>query len=89
MIHSLAGGEIKAQESYNFALVEVDGTIKGEKLKLWYLFEGLLLEFGDKVLVPYLNGEKCGTILRIERGLVKGRTPIPVNRCKKVIKKLY
>lgn len=90
MIHSLSGGEIKDHASYNFALVEVLDRFGGKTLKLWYLCSNLFLKVGDKVLVPIgqKNIQEKGVVLRVEKGLTVGRTPIPIKMAKQIIKKL-
>ena len=91
MIHSLAGGEIKENALYNFALVEIkDNFSPSVSIKLWYLFEAELVTVGDRVIVPLgeRNTQKEGVVTRVLKALVKGRTPVPVNQAKYIIKKL-
>ena len=87
MIHSLSGGEIKTLDCHNFALVEVIDPFAPNPLKLWYIYHGFDVQVGDRVIVPLgaKNTHKQGKVLRVEKGLVKGRTPIPVSVAKQII----
>ena len=89
MIHSLAGGSFRDKRVEDFALIEIiDGIMAGSKF--WYLVGGLNLDYNDEVVVPLgaNNIEQRARVIRIDKNVVEGQTPIPLNRAKYILRKV-
>ena len=87
MIHSLAGGDIRGQQLYDFAKVElIDGTNIGDIR--WYTFSIIDLQVGDTVVVPngYLTAK--AKVLQIDKNVSSFSAPIPPKRAKEILYKL-
>lgn len=83
MIHSMSGGILSDYGSYTFVKVTVDG----ESAPHWFISEFDLNE-GDRVVVPTVAGEKCGTVVRVERNVSGQVAPVPVKRARRIVKVL-
>lgn len=89
MIHSLAGGSLREKRVEDFALVEIsDGVLKGSKF--WYLVGKLNVDVGTGVVVPLgaRDTEQKAKIIRVDRGVAQGQTPVPLNRAKYIIRRM-
>ena len=82
MIHSLSGGELKINNSYDFAKVENlnNGDI------YWYISPFPSLKINDIVLVPLKENQIKGRVIRIDKNVSEQSFPIPINRMRKIIK---
>lgn len=88
MIHSLAGGSFREKRVEDFALVMIEeGVMKGSKF--WYLLPSREFEVNDRVIVPLgaRNQEFCAIITRIDLACEFGRTPVPLNSAKYILRK--
>lgn len=88
MIHSLAGGSFREKRVLDFALVDIaEGVMKGGKF--WYLVPRGDFAVGDAVLVPLgvKNTETRARILRIDKNVVEGQTPVPIRSAKYILQK--
>ena len=89
MIHSLAGGSLREKRVEDFALVEIiDGIMKGGKF--WYIVKDKTITAGDNVVVPLgrTNAEQQAKVLRIDKNVVEGQTPVPLRSAKTILRKL-
>lgn len=78
MIHSLSGGVIASNDSYDYAFVELlEGLDKGTKR--WFISPFPKLKQGDEVIVPVGRAQVKGKVVRIDR-VTKQTAPFPVNR---------
>ena len=89
MIHSMAGGDLGEFLVADFAKVRfLDGESAGGVA--WFIaISGI--EAGDKVLVPgRLTATEPVTAIveRVDRSVDSFRAPVPIKRCKKIIKKV-
>lgn len=87
MIHSLAGGDIRGEQFFDFAKVEIlDGTNIGDIR--WYTFSIFDLQVGDIVAVQngYLTAK--GKVLQIDRHVSSFSAPIPPKHAKEILYKL-
>ena len=79
MIHSTAGGTMREYNRYNYAKVDVEGSIK------FYLSPFKELKAGDIVLVEVGKAMKEGKVIRVDKNISEQNFPIPVKRLKKII----
>lgn len=89
MIHSLAGGNFRGKRVEDFAFVEIlDGVMKGGKF--WYLVKDNDLKAGDEVVVPLgrTNAEQRARVIRIDKNVVEGQTPVPLRSAKTILRKV-
>lgn len=87
MIHSLAGGSIREKRIEDFALVQIlDEPYKTQKF--WYLTGGIDVAINDKVIVPVKTHRLYGVVIRVDKGVMQGQTPVPINIAKEIIKKV-
>lgn len=86
MIHSMAGGELKFNQHFDFAKVEI---IEGEDIGLifWFISPFSNLQIGNKVLVPLgkNNKEVKAKVLRIDKNISEQSSPLPIKRMKTII----
>ncbi len=86
MIHSMAGGELKFNQHFDFAKVEI---IEGEDIGLifWFISPFSNLQIGNKVLVPLgkNNKEVKAKVLRIDKNISEQSSPFPIKRMKTII----
>lgn len=89
MIHSLAGGSFREKKILDFCKIELTESLNTGKV-FWYTTGGLNLTAGDEVLVPLgkNNLKVRGKVLRVDKNVVEGQTPVPINMAKEVIRKL-
>ena len=82
MIHSLSGGELKINNSYDFAKVENlnNGDI------YWYISPFPFLKINDIVLVPLKENQIKGRVIRIDKNVSEQSFPIPIKKMRKIIK---
>ena len=89
MIHSLSGGELKLNKSYDFAKVEIqEGLEKGRPY--WFICPFKDICQNDLVLVP-LGQENTPTkalVLRVDKNISEQTSPLPIKRMKKILQKL-
>ena len=88
MIHSLAGGSFKEKRVADFAKVEIlEGAFTGKSL--WYILPSKIFNEGDEVVVPVgINNTKTsGRIIKIDKNVYEGCSPVPFNRAKEVVGK--
>ena len=89
MIHSMAGGELRGEEFYDFAKVEI---LEGEQAGrvFWYITTLIDLAGGDKVLVPVgvIKMGTLGKVIRIDKNVSSFCAPVPVKHAKYVLKKI-
>ncbi len=87
MIHSLSGGVIKDIEYFDFAKVKVTEGILCNNI-FWYISPFSNLKQGDIVLVPLgaNNTQTKAEVLRVDKNVSGQTAPVPVKRCKKIIK---
>ena len=90
MIHSLAGGDIRELRVVDFAKVEIIEVGIHKGAKLWYISDINGIEVGDRVLVPIgaQNTLIEAKIERIDRFVNAQVVPVPMNRAKKIYKKI-
>ena len=90
MIHSLAGGSFRDKRVEAFAFVEIlESIMKGNKF--WYIVpKRLTVNAGDEVIVPLglKNTELRAKILRIDKNVIEGQTPVPLRSAKYILRKL-
>ena len=89
MIHSLAGGSFREKRVEDFALVEIiDGVMKGGKF--WYVVKDKTITAGDKVVVSLgrSDAEQQAKVIRIDKNVVEGQTPVPLRSAKTILRKL-
>ena len=79
MIHSTAGGTMREYHRYDYAKVEIDGTMH------FYLSPFKELKEGDVVLVEVENEIKEGKVIRVDKNISEQNFPIPVKRLGKII----
>ena len=79
MIHSTAGGTMREYKRYDYAKVEVEGSMK------FYLSPFKELKEGDIVLIEVENEIKEGKVIRVDKNISEQNFPIPVKRLKKII----
>lgn len=89
MIHSMAGGELRGEEFYDFAKVEI---LEGEQAGrvFWYITTLIDLAVGDKVLVPVgvIKMGTLGKVIRIDKNVSSFCSPVPVKHAKYVLRKI-
>lgn len=89
MIHSEAGGEIRGEDYFDFAKVEIlEGEEKGKQL--WFITTIFDLVVNDKVLVPVgvIKMGTLGKVVRIDRGVSSFCSPISPKHAKYVLRKV-
>ena len=89
MIHSEAGGEIRGEDYYDFAKVEIlEGDEKGKVL--WFVTTILGLEVGDRVLVPVgkIKMGTLGRVVRIDKGVSSFCSPVSIKHIKFILRKV-
>lgn len=82
MIHSLAGGSFREKRVLDFVKVQIGDNF------FWYTTGGIVVNVGDKVLVPLKKMRVEGLVVRVDYQKIEGQTPIPINMAKEIIKKL-
>ena len=101
LVHRNADGSYTITNNGHNSSVFIDGTkntledfakvelLDGSGLILWYLTDGLDLDIDDIVLVPVgaTNQRIQARVIRIDKGIREGQTPVPLTRAKKIIKK--
>lgn len=87
MIHSLAGGELREQKTYDFAKLEFE-DISGEFF--WYVSNVKNLNQGDYVLAPFgpLDEPKKAKVIRVDKNVNGQTAPISTKRIKTIFKKV-
>lgn len=89
MIHSLAGGELRGEDFYDFAKVEIlEGFEKGKIF--WYISDILDLQVENLVLVPVgtIKMGTLGRVVRIDKNVSSFCSPIPVKNAKHILRKV-
>ena len=89
MIHSEAGGEIRGEDYFDFAKVEIlEGTEKGKQL--WFITTIFDLAVNDNVLVPVglIKMGTLGKVVRIDRGVSNFCAPVSTKHAKYVLRKV-
>ena len=58
--------------------------------KFWYLVKDIDLKAGDEVVVPLgrTNAEQRARVIRIDKNVVEGQTPVPLRSAKKILRKV-
>ena len=90
MIHSLAGGELKQNKTYDFAKVVIlDGLHKNETF--WYVCNLPNINEDDVVIVPVGKNNLLvkAKIIRIDKNISQQTAPIRINQAKEILKKLW
>lgn len=86
MIHSMAGGELKINNKFDFAKIEI---IEGYECgtSYWFISPFSNIKVGDLVIVPLGkdNKEFKGKVLRIDKNISEQTAPFPIKRMKKII----
>lgn len=85
MIHSMSGGVIRDQGSFDFVKVAIDG----DPVPHWYISD-FDVEEGDRVSAPVGKAQTPApaTVLRVERNVSGQVTPVPLRSAKRLIAKL-
>ena len=90
MIHSLAGGELKQNKTYDFAKVVIlDGLHKNETF--WYVCNLPNINEDDVVIVPVGKNNLLvkAKVIRIDKNISQQTAPIRINQAKEILKKLW
>ncbi len=87
MIHSLAGGDIRGEQFYDFAKVELLDSANAHDIR-WYTFSIFDLQVGDIVVVPngYLTAK--AKVLQINKNVSSFSAPISPKRAKEILYKI-
>ena len=85
MIHSLSGGVLNENKSFDFAKVQF---LTGEIF--WYITNIDNLKVDDMVLVPFgkTNRQLKAKVLRIDKNVSASCSPVPIKIAKEIICKL-
>lgn len=88
MIHSLSGGKLKINNSFDFAKVQIcEGVEKGRLY--WFICPFKDVCKNDIVLVP-LGQENIpvkALVLRIDKNISEQTSPLPIKRMKIILQK--
>lgn len=87
MIHSLAGGDIRGEQFYDFAKVELLDGANASDIR-WYIFSIFDLQVGDVVVVPNGHLTAKAKVLQIDKNVSSFSAPIPPKRAKEILYKL-
>ncbi|MBE5764218.1 MAG: hypothetical protein E7339_01275 [Clostridiales bacterium] len=82
MIHSLCGGKLRDNQSYDVVKIKfINNPLAGER-PYWYKSALPLLKEGDTVLAPFGSGEREyeATVLRIDKNVNEQCLPIPASK---------
>ena len=88
MIHSLSGGILKQNATYNFAKVElVESCFKGNVF--WYILNIDNVKENDFVLVPFGQNNTLikAVVKRIDKNVNEQVAPINIKSAKYILKK--